>query len=178
VPNCGEKGASQRLVAGRNRFALAHQPSGCGQISLQAVRSPFQPGEGSLDATNVLICVRDGFRNLAEQVGDTKRLGEVGTVMLFELGIGIGMAARKQCGNIPICGVLCQLIPGDLRQVHVDNGKIEACRFNGLQGKASCAFAPHLGGKLILEDLDQKLADDWFVLSQQYRGFSLGLLPA
>jgi hypothetical protein len=33
----------------------------------------------------------------------------------------------------------------------------------------SGALAPHHGGKLILKDLDQKFADDWIVLSRQYR---------
>jgi hypothetical protein len=54
--------------------------------------------------------VSDGFRSLADQIGDPIRLGEIGTFKLFEFDIG--MAAGKQCGDVPISGVPGQLIPG------------------------------------------------------------------
>src|ERR1700692_1742158 len=73
------------------------------QLGLQW--AAFSLAKGSLDATNVLMRVSDGFRSLADQIGDPIRLGEIGTFKLFEFDIGIGMAAGKQCGDVPISGV-------------------------------------------------------------------------
>jgi hypothetical protein len=150
--------------------ALVHQPLGLGQVGFQAFSGRCQLGEGRLDATNVLTRMRDGFRGLADEIGDPIRLGQVGTFKFFEFDIGIGMAAGKQRGDVPISRPPCQLIPGNLGHVHVDDRKIEACHFNSLQGKASGLFAPHHGGKLNLKDIGQKIADARIVFNHQYCG--------
>jgi hypothetical protein len=151
-------------------FALVNQPVGFGQVSFQAISGRFQLGEGSLDATNILIRASDGFRGLADQIGDPIRLGQIGTFILFEFDIGVGMAAGKQRGNIPISCAPCQLIPGNLRHVHGDDRKIKACRFNSLQSKAASSFAPHPGAKLNPKEVGQKVADAGIVFGHQYRG--------
>jgi hypothetical protein len=80
-------------------------------------------------------------------------------LLLFEFGVGMGMAAGKQRGDISISCAPRQLIPGNLWHVHVDDREIKARRFNSLQGKAPRPLAPHHGVKFSLKDVSQKIID-------------------
>ena len=64
--------------------------------------------------------------------------------------MAVGRLPRS--GEVASC-TSCQHIPGNLRQIHVDDRKVKTCCFNSPQGKASRLFAPHPGGKLDLKEV-------------------------
>lgn len=162
-----------RPATGEDGFALLNEPTGYGDLGLQAFGCRCQPGERSFDATNVLSCVSHGVRDLGGQIGDPIRLGQIGAIRGSEFGVGIGLAAGKQRRDIPIGCVPCQLIAGNLRHVRIYDRKIKDRGFYRHQGMASRSLAPHHCGKFSFEDVGQKIANCRIALGHQYCGHGI-----
>jgi hypothetical protein len=80
-------------------------------ISFQAFGGRFQLREGSLDATNVLVRVSDGFLGLANQLGYPIRLGQIGTFRFFELISASGWPLESSVGMFRLAARLASSYP-------------------------------------------------------------------